>query len=141
MSKPLQHELPKAEAVFNLAGQSAPDPWRIAREREEQARVAREAAAYQERMQRTLAECPGFIGADAPPCPEGRGKVIVEPAMAGDAAVWLKRRFHVSESLELDRHADGITFQIAPRTRRRSPGRPRRKVSFAPPEQFTLALD
>lgn len=137
--KSIQHELPQAEQVFNLTGQSAPDPWRVAREKLEEEQRRKDASEYQQRMQRKLEECPGFSACDAPSGPLGRGKVVVEFGLAGEAAVWLKRRFHTAESLELS--DSGICFQIAPRIRRVTRGLPRRKVSFEPGVQYTLDLE
>lgn len=137
--KAFQHELPDACDVFNLAVQCAPDPWRIDRERMEQEQRRRDAAAYQERMQRTLAECPGFYSCDAPSSEGMKGRIGVYPSHVAEAAIWLKRRFHTSENLELS-HGDILFFEIAPRIRRVTPGRPRRKVSFGPVQQFELAL-
>lgn len=134
-----QFELPAAEAVFNLAGESAPDPWRVERERLAQLERERQAAAYQRKMQRTLAECPGFYSCDAPTSEESKGRVCIYPGQVAEAAIWLKRRFHTSENLELS-HGDLLVFEIAPRIRRVTPGQPRRKISFAPLQQFELGL-
>ena len=137
--KSAQFELPKSEAVFNLSGQAAEDPWRVEREKIEQRQREAETRDYQERMQLRLGGCPGFAGCDAPTGPLGKGKVVVQPGLAAEARVWLKRRFHVSENLELS-HIGGLVFEIAPRIRRVTTGGHRVKVSFAKPVQFELAL-
>jgi hypothetical protein len=123
--------------IFNLAGECGVDPERVIRERLEAEAAAATAREYQGKMQRTFAQCPGFIGADAPGNERSKGCVIVEPAMAREARDWLKRRFHVNENLELSDH--GLCIEIIPRARKargaRSPA-----VSFATAEQFRLAL-
>lgn len=136
--KTFQHELPQAETVFNLAGQTGADPARLIRERLDAERARREAAEYQRKMQLTLEACPGFAGCDPPAGPESRGTIVVQAGLAGEAAVYLKRRFHVAESLELS-HGTWLTFKIASR-RRAKPGAPKRRFSFAPPQQYLLGL-
>lgn len=139
--KPRQSELPQSAAVFNLAGERAVDPWRVERERREAQERQAQAAAFQAKMQRSLEECPGFTAADVPGGPGGRGRVVVSPAQATEAAQWLKRRFVVRPSLELDAAADGLVFEIIARARPiRGNGGHRRRVSFDAPEQFHLAL-
>lgn len=140
--KPRQFELPQSAAVFNLAGERAPDPWRLSREQRERAAAQEQARAYQAKMQRSLAECPGFTAADAPSCPSGRGRVVVSPAHATEAAKWLKRRFAVRPALELDNIAEGLVFEIAARARPVPAGSGKRKRSsvFGLAEQFELAL-
>lgn len=134
-----QYELPKAEDVFNLAGQEADDPWRVERERQVAERLRLEAEEYRQRMQMRLEECPGFAGCDAPPSPMGRGKVVVEPRLASEARLWLKRRFHVAENLELS-SVGGLVFEIAPRIRLVTKGAKRVRVTFAKPVQYELSL-
>lgn len=97
------------------------------------------APSYQRRMQQRIEQCPGFVGADAPSHPMGRGKVVVEPGLAAEARLWLKRRFHVAENLELS-NIGGLVFEIAPRIRRVTSGGKRIRVSFAKPVQFELSL-
>jgi hypothetical protein len=123
--------------TFNLAGECGVDPERVIRERLEAESAAAAAREYQRKMQRTFAQCPGFIGADAPSSEQSKGCVIVEPAMAREARDWLKRRFHVNENLELSDH--GLCIEIVPRVRKARGARSVR-VSFTRPEQFILAL-
>ena len=135
-----QHEFPGSGQVFNLAGERGVDPDRVARElREaEQRRVA--AAEYELRMQRKLSECPGVVGFDSPTSPDSLGKVVVEPAHVVEAAAWLKRRFVVSEDLELSGDT-GLVFSIAPRKiRLHASGGKRIRVHFDKPTQFELPL-
>ena len=140
MRRTPQYELPVAGQIFNLAGDMGVDPWRETRERMEAAARAEQARAYQAKMQRILSECPGFVGADAPESSACTGKIVVEPSHVIEASEWLKRRFHVAESVEVDRTADGIVFEIAPRVRSKSTGARKVKVRFGPAEQFTLGL-
>lgn len=133
-----QNELPGAEQVFNLAGEAGDDPSRVARERLEAKVRAEEYRKYAERMQRTLSECPGFIGADPPITPQGVGRVVVEPALALEARLWLKRRFICADALEVQ--ADGLCMEVIPRVRHKSGGGRRVKVTFAKPVQFELSL-
>jgi hypothetical protein len=123
--------------VFNLAGECAVDPERVAREHLEAEAAAAAAREYQRKMQRTFEQCPGFIGADAPTSERSKGCVIIEPALAREARDWLKRRFYVNENLELS--DQGLCIEIIPRVRKRRGGRSV-PVSFVRPEQFTLAL-
>lgn len=132
-------ELPAiVSSVFNLAMQSGVDPLRLQREAWAREEREREATEYQAKMQRTLAECPGVVGFDAPTCESGRGKVVVEPGRICEAMDWLKRRFHTNENLGLS-HDQGLCVEIAPRAARRK-GQPRRTVNFNKPEQFELTL-
>lgn len=137
--RPRQFELASADEVFNLAGETGVDHWRVERERIEAEERRRIADEYQRRMQLALELCPGFTGCDAPRSDESKGIVIVEPGRVPEAWTWLKRRFHVAESLELSTD-HGIAIRIAPRVRRLTKGVRRRKVSFKPAEQFMLAL-
>lgn len=136
-----QYEMPViATQVFNLAGEEGEDPFRIERERWAAEQAKAEAAEYERRMQRTLAECPGFIGADAPAGPGKVGRVVVEPAHIPAAMAWLKRRFIVAENIELSRD-EGLVVDIAPRVRRVTQGQRPAKVRFGKPEQYSLKLD
>lgn len=133
-----QSEFACSASVFNLAAEAADDPWRLERERlaAEEARVV--AIKYQSSMQRALALCPGFVGADAPTSDTGRGRLVVEPAKVIEALAWLRRRFHVSENLELSSDA-GLCIEVQPRVRRSTPGPRRAKPRFKL-EQFELDL-
>lgn len=128
--KPHQFEIPVCGTVFNLASETGEDPLRVEMDRLRAARECEAALEYQKRMQRLLEECPGFVGADP-------GKVVVEPGRIAEAMVWLKRRFHVSESIELSTDT-GLCVEIKPRvsksTGKRSP------VRFGKPEQFQFSL-
>lgn len=134
-----QFELPACGlgGVFNLSGETGPDPLRLERERWQRETREREAREYQERMQRTLAECPGFVGADPPASDAATGRVIIEPGMVFQAVAWLKRRFHVSENLDLSTDT-GLCVEVAPIVRKK--GVRKVKVTFGKPEQFTLEL-
>ena len=139
----LQFELPGAGEVFNLAGQQSDDPWRLECERWAQAEREREGREYSARMQLSLAQCPGFIGCDAPASDEGTGRVVVEPAHVFEAMAWLKRRYHVAENLDLSPD-NGLCIELKPRVRNKTGcGRPRTKltVHFGKPEQFELGLN
>lgn len=78
-----------------------------------------------------LARCPGFVGAD------GERRVIIEPAYVIEAVKWLKRRFYVSENLDIS--DNGLCIELEPRKRTRSVAS-KRQVLFAKPHQFELAL-
>lgn len=126
---------------FNLAGEQAEDPERVAREAAEARQRARGAAEYQKRMQKTFSQCPGFVGADAPAGPGMPGRVTFEPAKAVEAIAWLKRRFRVDERLDLSTDS-GLCVEIITK---RKPGLPgacnsRRVHQFGKPEQFELTL-
>ena len=83
-------------------------------------------------MQRTLAECPGFLGTEPPGGPQAQGTVVVEPALALEARIWLRRRFLVCDDVELSSDT-GLVFKILPRVRA---GQARRcRISFAKPVQ------
>lgn len=138
MRSPIR-DLPVAGDVFNLAGELGVDPERIVRERGEIERANREAKAYQDRMQKTFAECPGFIGGDAPRGPGLVGRLVVEPARIVEAYAWLRRRFRVSENLELSQSLDnGLCIDVIPRPPRKSGVW--RKQTFAKPVQYELPL-
>lgn len=128
-------------SVFNLAGEQAEDPERVAREAAAARQRARDAEEYQKRMQKTFSQCPGFIGADAPSGPGLPGKVTFEPAKAVEAITWLKRRFRVDERLDLSTDS-GLCVEIITK---RKPGlsggcNSRRVHQFGKPEQFELSL-
>lgn len=132
-------DLPIVGEVFNLAGQRGEDPVRVWRERLQTERIINEAREYQNKMQRILAECPGFAGCDAPTSDLSQGRVVIEPARVTEAMQWLKRRFHVSENLELSPD-NGLAIDIKPRVRSCKTGARRRSVGFVKVEQFELAL-
>lgn len=134
-----QYDLPESEQVYNLASEVADDPWRVERDRIAAEERRQQAAEYQRRMQTALELCPGFVACDAPSSDESHGRVSVSPAFASEAAVWLKRRFHTSEHLELSQ-GDSLVFEIAPRIRRLTGVKRRRKVNFGPAIQYELAF-
>lgn len=125
-----------AVQAFNLSGETGVDPERVERERREAEQRAQEARELEAKMQRTLADCPGFVGCDAGSV---QGRVVVEPGRVTEAVQWLKRRFHVSENLELSSD-NGLAIDVQSRTRTCRSGGRRRKVSFVRVEQFELAL-
>ncbi len=133
-----QYELPQASEVFNLAGQVQDDPFRVERERWEAAAKRKAGEEYASRMQLQLAQCPGFIGSDSPSSEQGKGVVVVEPARIVEALAWLKRRFHASETIDVDTSLNGIAVEIAPRVRARHGGGRRVKVRFGKVEQFSF---
>ena len=135
-----QPDLPLAASAFNLFGEEGGDPLRIMRERDAARASADEAEAYQRRMQRTLAECPGFVTCDPPRGDASSGRVVIDPAWTVPAVSWLKRRFHVNEALELRSQIDGIAVEIKPRVRSKSGVRQTIKATFHKPEQFTFHL-
>lgn len=137
--KARQREFACAGHVFNLAGEVGADPVRLAMEAGRLAAAREAAREFERKMQRTLEDCPGFVGAEAPGSPDAKGKVLVEPGRVLEAMPWLKRRFHVSENLALSSDC-GLCVEIIPRVRQRSGRRTVRRVSFAPPEQFQLQL-
>ena len=137
--KARQLELRPCSDAFNLAGERGVDPVAVVLERGRQAAAAEAAREFERKMQRLLAECPGFVGAEAPGGPASVGRVVVEPGLALEAIPWLKRRFHVNESLALSRD-QGLCVEVKPRARSRSSGR-RSRVMFARPEQFQFTFD
>ena len=139
MNSSNQFESACAVEAFNLASERGIDPERVVRDRIAADKARRDAAEYQAKVQRVLADCPGVVGFDLPSCECGKGKVVIEPGRINDAMPWLKRRFKVAESLELSTD-QGLCVEFAPRIRR-SPTTGRRvKVTFGRVEQFTLAL-
>jgi hypothetical protein len=133
----LQHELPVMASAFNFVIMNGDDPWRLDRENWERAERERQGREYAEKMQLTLQQCPGFVSCDAPVSDASKGRVVIEPAHIASAMLWLKRRFHVSENLDLSPD-HGLCIDLAPRVRSCKSGGKRVKVSFKPPEQFAL---
>jgi len=86
-----------------------------------------------------LNQCPGFVGADVSESDHCESRVVIEPAYITAAMQWLKRRFHVNENLELSSDT-GLTVEIKPRVRSCRTGGVKRRVTFAKPIQFELAL-
>jgi hypothetical protein len=134
----VQHELPVAGEAFNLAGERGVDIDRVLAE--ERARLAAECAAkeYAAKMQRSLAECPGLIGVDAFG-PSSPANVAIDPRQSVAAMIWLKRRFHVAETIELSTQSESLHVEVMPRKHRSGRAtitRPR----FGKIEQFTFTL-
>ena len=138
-AKARQLELHACSGAFNLFGERGIDPVAVLLERGRQAAAAEAAREFERKMQRLLSECPGFVGAEAPAGPASVGRVVVEPRLALEAIPWLKRRFHVNETLALSPDR-GLCVEVKPRARGRSSGR-RGRVTFAKPEQFQLNFD
>jgi len=137
--KGAQADLPACSDVFNLFVQDGIDPVRVMREQAESALRETERREYQDRMQLTLAQCPGYVGSDCPVAPGAVGKVSVDPRFIQQAVPWLKRRFHVDESFSLDLDT-GMTVRVVARQRSKAGGR-RLRVSFGKVEQFAFAFD
>src|SRR5439155_14457406 len=91
-----QLELRACADAFNLVGERGVDGARVIAELAEAMRREREARAWQERMQRKLSECPGFVGC-RPPGDQSPGRVTVQASAADEAMDFLKRRFHVGQ--------------------------------------------
>jgi len=131
--KAIQHEMPVVGDAFNLAPEKGID---IDRQlRDERVQLARECSAreYAAKMQRQLAECPGFVGADIAPSEQSASRLMLDPRLVLDAVGWLKRRFRVSDALELHSTGNALCVEIAPR-RRGQTGK--RQVRFGKVEQF-----
>jgi hypothetical protein len=135
--KTAQFELRPCADAFNLIVEQGLDPVRVAMDRARQQQAAAEAAEFRRAMQRTLAECPGFVGCDAPAGQDHSGQVDVDPARVFEARAWLSRRFEVDRDFELNGAAKSIGLRILPRQRRNAA---RKRRSFGV-EQFELALE
>ncbi len=135
-SKSIQKELACAGEAFNLVPERGEDPWRVERDGWALAEARKEAAEYAAKVQKTFEQCPGFVGGDAPTCPEATGRVVVEPGRIMEAVPWLKRRFHVNERIDLSTD-NGLVVEVKPRVRKAG-GIRAVKVSFNKPEQFSL---
>lgn len=127
-----------ARTAFNLIAERGEDPERVAREAREQEQRRKAAAEYERKMQLSLEKCPGFMGCDAPHGPESTGSVVIQPSEAESARAWLKRRFQISEDLNLS--DAGLVFKIASRRKAVTSGGKRIKVRFGKLEQFELPL-
>lgn len=138
LSRQPVREFDFAAGSFNLFSEQGEDPLRAMLDNARAAAVRESAVEFERKMQRLLAECPGFVGADAPSGASCSGKVVVEPGRICEALPWLKRRFHVSENLELSTDA-GLCVEVIPRDRKKGSS-PRRKIRFGKVEQFNLNL-
>jgi hypothetical protein len=99
-------------------------------------RREREARAWQDKMQRKLSECPGFVGC-RPPGQASPGLVTVQPTDADQAVDFLKRRFHVGQVGW--QKGLGLTIEVLARRKGVSKSIARRRM--APIEQFQLSFD
>jgi len=134
--KAAQLELRACADAFNLAGEQGIDSARLIAEMASAMRREREARAWQDKMQRKLSDCPGFVGGDLPSSERSKGCIIVDPAMAREARDWLKRRFYINEKLELS--DQGLCIEVVPRARKAQGAR--RAALWLKPEQFDLGL-
>jgi hypothetical protein len=91
-----QFELSACANAFNLVSERGIDGARLIAEKAEAEQREREARVWQEKMQRKLSECPGFVGCE-PPSRELAGSVTVQPAAVDEAMDFLKRRCHVGQ--------------------------------------------
>ena len=131
-----QLELRPCADAFNLIGERGVDAAREIAEIAEAMRRETEARAWQERMQRKLSECPGFVGCH-PPGVESRGTVTVQPGAADEAVEFLKRRFHVGQ-VEWQKGL-GLTIAVLPRSKGASKAVVRRRLAHV--EQFHFGFD
>lgn len=103
-------------------------------------RRAFEHMAFELRVQRILAQCPGLVGFDAPKSASCAGKVVIEPAQISTAMNWLRRRFEVNESIELSDDT-GLVVLVKARTPTvRGPQAKRVRCKWPKAEQFTFDL-
>ena len=129
-----QLELRACADAFNLVGEHGIDGARVIAEMAEATRREREARAWQEKMQRKLSECPGFVGC-RPPGEQSPGRVTVQPGAVDEAVDFLKRRFHVGQ-VGWQRGL-GLVIEVLPRRKGLSKGATRRRL--APVEQFQFS--
>ena len=134
-TKAAQLELRACADAFNLAGQRGVDGARVIAEMAEAMRREREARAWQEKMQRKLAECPGFVGC-RPPGEQSPGRVTVQPGAADEAMNFLARRFHVGQVGWTK--GLGLTIEVLPRRKGMARAVARRRLAQV--EQFPLPL-
>lgn len=137
-----ERELPFAAAAFNLITESGVDPVREIMDKLREAEARAKAREYELKMQRVFAECPGFIGGDAPQGERSIGNVVVDPARVVEARGWLKQRFILNDVVEIDSAAGGIRIEVAPKPKRVRAARVRAvaPVNFNKPEQYELSL-
>lgn len=131
-----QLELRACADVFNLAAEQGVDGARVIAELAEAMRREREARAWEEKMQRKLSECPGFVGC-RPPGEQSPGRVTVQPSAADAAVDFLRRRFHVGQVGWTK--GLGLTIEVLPRRRGVTQAVARRRL--APVEQFQFCLE
>jgi hypothetical protein len=131
-----QLELTACANAFNLIGERSIDGAREIAEMAEAMRREREAREWQDKMQRKLSECPGFIGC-VPPGVESPGRVTVQPGAADEAVDFLKRRFHVGQVGW--QKGLGLTIEVLARRKGMSKAVARRRLAII--EQFQLSFD
>jgi hypothetical protein len=134
-AKPPQLELRAYAGAFNLMGERGVDGALVISATAEAMRREREARAWQEKMQRTLSECPGFVGCH-PPGEQSPGRVTVQPGAADEAVDFLKRRFHVGQVGW--KRGLGLIVEVLPRRKGTSKAVVRRRL--APIEQFQFTF-
>ncbi len=138
MKPVIQYELESCRAAFNLMVEEQADPVRLMHEELASNQARLQAEEFERKYQRQLSECPGFTTCDAPRGPDVVGRVVIEPGMIEQAIPWLKRRFHIAETLELSTDL-GLCVEVKPRIKSVT-NKSRAKVSFKKPEQFILEL-
>lgn len=136
-----QFELRTVGEEFNLVTETGEDPLRVMMDKLREAEERAAAREYELKMQRVFSDCPGFIGGDAPKSEISRGSVIVKPDCVTDAVRWLRKRFHVADTVEVDLALEGVRVDIVPRVRvRKGTTRKAVKVDFGATVQFDLPL-
>ena len=139
-AKPMRIKAPQLELgacadTFNLVGERGVDGARVIAEMAEARRREQEAIAWQDKMQRKLSECPGFVRC-RPPGGQSAGTVTVQPGAADEAMDFLKKRFHVGQVGWTK--GLGLTIEVLPRRKGVSKAIARRRL--APIEQFQFGF-
>jgi hypothetical protein len=131
-----QLELRPCSEVFNLFGERSIDGARAIAELAEASKREREARAWQEKMQRKLSECPGFLGCstvgEQSPC-----RVTIQPGAGDEAVTFLKRRFHLGPVVW--EKGIGLTIEVVPRRKGMTKAVARNRL--APIEQFQFGFE
>lgn len=131
-----QFELPACTDAFNLIGERGIDGARVAAESAERIKREKEARIWQDKMQRKLSECPGFVGCE-PPGQQLPGSVTVQPSAVDEAMDFLKRRCHVGR---LDwKKGLGLVVEVLPRRKGVPNAVARRRL--VPLEQFQFEFE
>lgn len=89
-------------------------------------------------MSQAFDKCPGAVVGDMPTSEQAEGNIIVEPSCSKAALTFLRRRFHVEESVGIETTGE-LRFVIKPRVRR-APGAPKFKPHFQKQIQYELPL-
>jgi hypothetical protein len=131
-----QFELPSCADAFNLIGECGIDGARLIAERAEAERREREARVWQEKMQRKLSECPGFVGCE-PPGAQSPGSVTVQPSAMDEAMDFLTRRCHVGQVAW--KKGIGLVLEVLPRRKGVIKSVARRKLARIEQFQFGFA--